>query len=427
MLRVPIVQARPGMVLAQPVYHPRRHDTLLLKQDVTLDLHVIGRLREIQCREVWIRYPRLAFLRQYVSPAVNAAHANITAMLADTFDSASADAHAKLDFSGYRRTVSTLIEKLYENPKSALLIQEMAGAGPDLEHATAVCFLSILMGLKLEFYLVRERSRLPAASARDVTNLGLGGLLHDIGMLRLDPSVVARWEHDHDETDPDWRRHVVLGFEMVRGDLDPSASTAVLHHHQRFDGTGFPHIRGLSGDIRPFLGSGIHVFARIVAAADLFDRLRRDHAVRDTRAGGHRPAPAVRALKLMRSAPYASAIDPIVFKGLLAVAPPYPPGSIVRLSNGVRAVVTEWYPTDPCRPRVAELPAIGANLTDDDEKRPTHNLLFRNDLEIVEIDGIDVSRDNFYPTSLAEFDLDILSRRLFNGTVERAGEEIDAA
>jgi len=418
MLRVPIVQARPGMVLAQPVYHPRRHDTLLLKEGVSLDLHVIGRLREIQCREVWIRYPRLEFIRQYVSPAVNAARANVTAILADTFDAAAAEAHAKLEFGGYRRAVSTLIEKLYENPRAALLVQEMAGAGPELEHASTVCFLSILMGLRLEFYLVRERTRLPAASARDVTNLGLGGLLHDIGMLRLDPSVVDRWERDRDESDRDWRQHVVLGYEMVRGELDPSASAAVLHHHQRFDGSGFPRIRGLGGDTRPFRGSGIHVFARIVAVADLFDRLRRDHPVRDRRSGAWLPAPAVRALKMMQGDPYAGAIDPVVFKGLLAVAPPYPPGSIVRLSNGVRAVVTEWYPTDPCRPRVAELPAIGANLTDDDTERPTHNLLFRKDVEIVEIDGINVSEDNFYPTSLAEFDLDTLSRRLFNGATD---------
>ena len=48
MLRVPIAYAKPGMVLAVPIYHPRRTDTVLLSEGMTLDAHSITRLAEIQ-------------------------------------------------------------------------------------------------------------------------------------------------------------------------------------------------------------------------------------------------------------------------------------------------------------------------------------------------------------------------------------------
>jgi len=60
-----------------------------------------------------------------------------------------------------------------------------------ISHATAVAQLSVTMGLRLEQYLIRERSRLPARHAREVVNLGVGAMLHDIGKTKLQPEVQA--------------------------------------------------------------------------------------------------------------------------------------------------------------------------------------------------------------------------------------------
>jgi len=396
------------MVLALPVHHPKRHDTVLLKADMELDDQLIERLREINCREVWVRYPKLGFISQYINPAVNEARANVTGMLADDFDRIAGDTHARLDYDGYRRAIGSMIEKIYEHPKAALYIQELIDSDrPELTHASSVCLLSVLMGLKLEFYLVNERKRLAASNARDVTNLGLGALLHDIGMTQLQPEVVARWRAHHDETDVEWRRHVLEGYDMVRGEVDPSAAAAVLHHHQKFDGSGFPKLRASEQEERSFEGSDIHVFARIVAAADLFDRLRQTHADENAQ-----PAPAVRALRIMREPPFSAGLDPVIFQGLLSVVPPYPPGAMVKLSNGVSGVVTEWYPSDPCRPRVVEL--TGLDPETDEPTGAGYNLLFRRDLEVIAIDGHDVRGDNFYPNRIGEFDLELTSKRMIN-------------
>ncbi|HCT44936.1 MAG TPA: hypothetical protein DF699_06965, partial [Phycisphaerales bacterium] len=159
-----------------------------------------------------------------------------------------------------------------EDPDAALFIGEIADTGsPAIRHGANVGYLAMLMGLRLDFYLLRERSRLTPRLAKDVTSLGVAAMLHDIGMTRLKASVLKRWADEHDHTDPAWREHVDLGYEMVRGHVEPSAAAAVLHHHQRYDGSGFP-VRKRNGKVAGLDGSSIHIFARILIVADLYDR-----------------------------------------------------------------------------------------------------------------------------------------------------------
>jgi response regulator RpfG family c-di-GMP phosphodiesterase len=112
-----------------------------------------------------------------------------------------------------------------------------------------------------------------AAAAKDVASLGVGAMFHDIGLLKVDPAALAAWEQQRDEKDPVWRQHVKLGFSLVHEHLDAAAAAVVLHHHQRFDGSGFPSRMHLSGKEIPVAGSHIHIFARIAAVADVFDAL----------------------------------------------------------------------------------------------------------------------------------------------------------
>ncbi len=422
MLRVSMLQARPGMVLALPIYHPKRHGTLLLKAGVEMDARTIMRLREIRCPELWIRYPKLDFIADVVNPEVFKARAEITGQIAAAFDDITRNSSAVLDYASYRRAILGLLDKLADHPKAALFVSEMVDLDqPALRHASNVCFLCLLMGIRLDFYLVRERHRLDPVKARDVTSLGVAAMLHDIGMLRLDPKVVQRWNQSHDESDPGWREHVRVGYELIRGAVDPSAAAAVLHHHQRFDGSGFPRRRTLGGETLALRGSGIHIFARLIAVADLFDRLRHPESATLERAeeGEYQPMPVVRALHAMLQKPYRHWIDPVIFKALLAVAPAYAPGTIVRLTDGSRGVVSGWTPTDPCRPKVMRLPpgedALLSSL--DDESEPEIlDLSTARGLEIAEADGQDVRPYNFYPTHSGEFDLAAAGRNIIRGS-----------
>ena len=393
MLRVPIIQARPGMTLAQPVFHPDRPDRVLLRTGYALDETSIDRLREMRLPEVWVRYPDLQFIGRWISPRVMRARGAVARVLRDVVDDMSREAEPLMDYGRFRSVVRGFTHTLEENRSAALMIQSMfEGNEPLVRHSTDVCYLSLLMGMTLESYLVDQRDRMPARRARDIADLGMAALLHDVGMLGLEDGVLDRWIAEGcGETDRAWRRHVLIGYEMTKDELGTIASTAILHHHQKFDGSGFPLRRRPDGTARALRGEEIHIFARILLAADLFDRLRRPM-------GTGRVVPPVVALKAMTGAPYRDWLDPVVFRGLLGVAPAYPPGSLVTLSSGERAAVVDFSPATPCRPEVLLLPTReegGGSWDWDTDGAPRVDLAERPELSIVEADGEDVSSCNF--------------------------------
>jgi HD-GYP domain-containing protein (c-di-GMP phosphodiesterase class II) len=407
MLRVPIGYAQQGMVLAMPIFHPRRHDTMLLKAGMVLDDRTVARLVELKIKEFWIRYPGFDFLGEYVCPEIQEAQAGITRHIADAFDSVSQGTHARLDYAEYKNAIGGLLSRLIANPKASIFVQEMADRSePALRHSSSVCMISVLMGLKLENYLIEQRVRMQAQGARDVASLGLGAMLHDVGMLRISPEALERWNKTQDESDPEFQQHVVLGFKQVRENIGPSAAAAVLHHHQKYDGSGFPRRVLLDGSTMPLQGRDIHIFARIIAAADIFDRLRYPPSLAPEQPG----LPVVRALRQMQTRPYADWIDPIVFRALLAVVPAYAPGTIVTLSTKEQAVITETFGDDPCRPVVQTIKDPSRTFADAPEGSKRYDLRSCPDISIVEAEGQDVSGDNFRLTPDMALEMDLLAR-----------------
>lgn len=93
----------------------------------------------------------------------------------------------------------------------------------------------------------------------------IGGLLHDIGKIGVPEAILNKPSKLTKEEYEVIKQHPLIGYEMVKhiscfqknGVLD-----MILFHHERYDGTGYPH--GLQG-------SDIPLAARIMAVADSFD------------------------------------------------------------------------------------------------------------------------------------------------------------
>lgn len=405
MLRLTPHDARPGMVLDMSVTHPTNPSVVLLRAGVALEQRSIDRLREIGVREMWIRCPALKELAKFTDARVLGSQRDLVTNVASALEGVGAN-HLRLDYQSYKRAVMSVIEQLAARPRAALFLSEIAGGStPALRHAGNVAFLSLLMGLKLDFYLIRQRSRLPAMAARDLSSLGVGAMLHDVGMMRLSPGTLDKWNTTHDESDPAWREHATLGFEMVKGELDPAAAGVVLHHHQHMDGSGFPNRCQLSGVCHPLSGHDIHVFARITGCADLFDRLRHPAHAPGADETLTPSIPAVRAYKMLLGEPYNAWVDPVVFRALLAVAPPYAPGSIVTITGERRGVVVGWSPKDPCRPTVQVLNSLDDIGNPRAKPGPRIDLSKETDVQVVEAEGFGVSNDNFQPRNPADFEL----------------------
>ena len=208
------------------------------------------------------------------------------------------------------------------------------------------------MGIRLERYLIAERQRLPAGKAKEVVNLGVAGMLHDTGKTQLPPALQKYNEVNlpPDEHRQEWEQHVRHGYEIVHKGVEPSAAAAVLHHHQRWDGTGFPKN---SADGRNALGleaKKAHVFAhhsrgRIFTIGSRYrSRCERTN---------------VEIHHLLRTS-YAASIDPEIRRAMELVAPPYPPGTRIVLSDGNGAMVVKVDAVDPLLPGRVHSPPLAA-------------------------------------------------------------------
>jgi len=392
LLRIDLANATPGMSLALPVRDPRQQGRVLLKVGYELDRSILQRLEKLGVGNVWIRYPSLEALSKYVDEDILASQGGLVLHVTEAFAGMQRQVSAKLDYTEYCRTIGGLVRELVSNPTAAIFMGDlMDGKGQDLmRHSSSVAYLSLLMGLKLEGYLVRQRKHIDAHRAKEVSNLGIGAMLHDIGVTRIDQEVHTRYMRSGDDTDPAWREHTALGYKLVRGKIEPSAATCILNHHQRFDGSGY------TGEGMPLLsGERIHVFARIVGMAEQFDRLRFPP--------GCEPRPTVAVLDALLSDPLRSQFDPQTLRALFAVVPPYPPGAMLRLSDGRYAVTLDHHVPDPCRPMVqpvpepsklaAQTPAVDEPI---DLREPAH------DLEVLECEGVDVRGFNFPPPKLLQ-------------------------
>ncbi len=406
MLCVPITSATPGMELALPVLHPGKCAHVLLRNGACLDPKTIRRLRELEVPDLWITMPGLEFVARHVSPSIMTSHARLTGTLAQSFDVIADQTDPELPFDDFAHSVRGLLDQLINDQAAAILFREMVDTSRPLAARSGnLCYLCLTMGLKLDAYLIQERDRIPAHRAKNVETLGLGAMLHDIGMLRLPADVRVRFDVTHDESDPAWRDHVILGWRMLHGRVPPTAATMALDHHQRFDGHGFPLHKDDRGRLVGKSGSDIHIFSRILAVADLYDRQRHPPDIVN---GGLRTVPNVRALKRMVEAARAGLIDPVVLKALLSVVPAFLPGSMVLLNDGTKAVVTAWDPTEPCRPTVVPWEV----LLDEDRDASLAmeiNLLTHPELSVARAEGVDVSGDLFEPLHPREFDVRVQS------------------
>jgi putative nucleotidyltransferase with HDIG domain len=158
--------------------------------------------------------------------------------------------------------------------------------------------------------------------SREIMNAaGMGALLHDIGKTSINKTVLRKSPRNRSE-ETLYRLHCEYGVNIVNEHVNPGVRAVVRQHHEYFDGSGFP-----DGS----KGAQINPLARIVAIADRYDTLCNPLRLTDA-------LPPAEALSTMfaREAKLFDASMLAVFIRELGI---YPPGSMVRLSNGSIALV----------------------------------------------------------------------------------------
>lgn len=211
---------------------------------------------------------------------------------------------------------------LHEQGASVMLVASKRMDEANQQHALNAMVLTLLLakglGLKPEIFEA----------------CGMGALLHDIGKVRINPSVLRNPQRSRHE-EALYRMHGEYGLQLIGEHVPPPVRATIREHHEHCDGSGFP-----DGRTR----EQINPVARMVAITDRYDRLCNPPAIGDAMT----PAEALSQMYAREAARYDKQMLSVFIKELGV----YPPGSFVRLSNGAIAIVIAVTPGNTLKPTV---------------------------------------------------------------------------
>ena len=176
-------------------------------------------------------------------------------------------------------------------------------------------------------------------SKDEVREIGVAGLLHDMGKSCIAPEILNKPGKLTEEEFQLMKRHPLDGYRILeqRGGFSKPVLAGVLQHHEKMDGSGYP--MGVTGD-------KIHLFGRLIAVADIFDALVTKRPYKDA-------FPMREAVEMSMS--MTGELDIHAINSFIGSVICYPVDSIVELSNGELCKVVRNEPMYPLRPKVVAI------------------------------------------------------------------------
>lgn len=147
-------------------------------------------------------------------------------------------------------------------PEATIWIKKLRDKHPDIyHHSSRLAMLAEKIAVPLEL------------DEEAAGQLVRGCFMHDIGKTALPRELITQRDYFDDEQWKLLRSHPEIGAKMLEGDpgFSEEIISIVRHHHERWDGTGYPH--GLAG-------SEIPLGARICAVLDAFDSMTSNQVYR---------------------------------------------------------------------------------------------------------------------------------------------------
>lgn len=172
-----------------------------------------------------------------------------------------------------------------------------------------------------------------------IYEIGIAGLLHDIGKSRIPNEVLNKPGKLTDEEFMMMKNHTLYGYDILKDKMEISEAVrlGVLQHHEKLNGKGYP-----SGLDEMYISP----YAKILSVVDIYDALVTERPYKEA----YSQRSAVELLMSMTSE-----LDINVMKAFMNTVILYPVDSIVKLSNGERAKVVENYFDCILRPKVVEV------------------------------------------------------------------------
>lgn len=332
-------QLKPGMKIDQSVED--RLGRSLVSSGAILDDYIIQSLLKLGIMNVYIRIE----IDDNDLPVSSVAQKNIDRLFTDD--------RSKVKLSdSVRKRVSEGVQYIYNNTDSGQLASATNSIAKDLidaidsndaiaidinelktsdeytfKHSVDVATISMILAKQL------------GLSQKEIYEIGVAGLLHDIGKTKIPPEILNKPGKLDDSEFAVMKQHSVFGYKMLRD--NPEFSTeiplAVLQHHEKMNGKGYP-----LGAAKP----QITPYAKFLSVADIYDALVTERPYK--KAFSQRTA-----VEIMMS--MTNELDMTALKSFLESMILYPVGTVVELSNGEKAKVVKNNPHYILRPVVVNI------------------------------------------------------------------------
>lgn len=331
---VPVNCVRPGTLLGKTLYNET--GSILLKQGIELNDALLGRLED---NGILLVYVDDGYSQQEIEDIIqpDVRHRAIDSIRSIFEVIEKKPRHASEDIQDIRKMLlhksmtkyldtvkavsAQIIDHILSNQTLMInLVDIKSFDNQAYEHALNVAVLSLVLGIEAKL------------NRNQLHSLFIGALLHDIGKILL---TVKKKKILTDEDKVILRGHPLKGYEYLKDSrsIDGTVKAVILQHHENYDGTGYP---------RKTPGQYISAAARIVSIANKYDAL-----TSDTSAG--LAVPPNEAMEYLMSVA-GTELDFDLVTLFVRKIVPYPPGTLVTLSNGLIAVVTEVNNNFPLRP-----------------------------------------------------------------------------
>lgn len=339
---IPIRIVKPGMVIDQAMID-RAGRVLIARNTPLEDFHIDG-LKKIGVNGVYIREGT-----EDEEPA-KPQEIKMPEAVQKKYEKAKVEDPAKVTITeSVRNRVAQGIQYLYQDTQSADFTNASRSITDDLmkaisdndavavdisalkvsdeytfKHSVDVATMSMIVGRKY------------GLDDKQVYEIGITGLLHDIGKSRIPNEVLNKAGKLTDEEFELMKQHSVFGYHILekKEDISKEVKLGVLQHHEKTNGRGYP---------MKVTEEKITLFAKIISVADIYDALVTERPYKKP----FSPRDAVEMIMSMTGE-----LDFKAMKCFLESVILYPVGTDVALSNGETARVIENVPNYVLRPKV---------------------------------------------------------------------------
>ncbi|WP_088104619.1 HD-GYP domain-containing protein [Halalkalibacter urbisdiaboli] len=225
-----------------------------------------------------------------------------------------------------RNCLLPLFERVIEHPRDLLTLHHYSTAKDYIyNHSVSVGALAAFLGNKLNY----EKG--------EWMQIGFGGALADAGMAKLSPKILEKNGPLTASEFEEMKKHPIHSYKMLKGitGVTDSVLLAVLQHHERHDGSGYP----LGTDSQK-----MHIFSQVVAVADVYHAMTSERHYRSKRS----PYQVLEEISKEEFGKFDHRIVQTLLDSLIKISV----GSKVRLTTGEEAEIVFFDNLSPTRPMV---------------------------------------------------------------------------